>query len=48
MFKSSILAVALCTAAVTAAPAQVDLSTYADANDFLNVQKLTCAQLAGT
>jgi hypothetical protein len=48
MFKSSILAVALRTAAVTAAPAQVDLSTYADANGFLNVQKLTCAQLAGT
>jgi len=28
--------------------AQVDLSTYADANGFLNVQKLTCCQLAGT
>ena len=30
------------------AQAQVDLSTYADANGFLDVQKLTCAQLAGT
>ncbi|WP_375790127.1 hypothetical protein ACE10Z_10225 [Bradyrhizobium sp. Pha-3] len=27
---------------------EVDLSTYADANGFLNVQTLTCAQLAGT
>jgi hypothetical protein len=26
----------------------VDLSTYADANGFINVQTLTCAQLAGT
>src|SRR5271157_2651029 len=31
-----------------AAQAQVDLSTYADANGNLDVQKLTCAQLAGT
>jgi hypothetical protein len=30
------------------AQAQTDLSTYADANGFLDVQKLTCAQLAGT
>ncbi len=26
----------------------VDLSTYADANGFIDVQKLTCAQLANT
>jgi hypothetical protein len=31
-----------------AAQAQVDLTTYADANGNLDVQKLTCAQLAGT
>ena len=31
-----------------AAQAQVDLSTYADANGNLDVQKLTCKQLAGT
>ena len=31
-----------------AAEAQVDLSTYADANGNLDVQALTCAQLAGT
>ena len=32
----------------TAAQAQVDLSSYADADGNLDVQKLTCAQLAGT
>ena len=31
-----------------AAQAQVDLSTYADAKGNLDVQALTCAQLAGT
>ena len=31
-----------------AAQAQVELSTYADADGNLDVQKLTCAQLAGT
>jgi hypothetical protein len=30
------------------ARAQTSLSAYADANGFLDVQKLTCAQLAGT
>ena len=30
------------------ARAQVDLSSYADANGFLDVQALTCAQLANT
>jgi HdeA/HdeB family len=30
------------------AKAQVDLSTYADAQGFLDVQALTCAQLANT
>jgi hypothetical protein len=30
------------------AKAQTDLSAYADANGYLDVQKLTCAQLAGT
>ena len=33
---------------VGAAQAQVDLSTYADAEGNIDVQKLTCAQLAGT
>jgi hypothetical protein len=36
------------TIAGTAAKAQVDLSAYADAEGFLDVQTLTCAQLAGT
>jgi len=34
--------------ASSAAHAQVELKTYADANGNLDVQKLTCAQLAGT
>jgi hypothetical protein len=33
---------------VGAAQAQVDLTTYADAKGNLDVQALTCAQLAGT
>jgi len=35
---------------ISSAQAQnpVELSTYADANGFLNVQELTCAQLANT
>ena len=38
------------TAIVLAAPAfaQVELKTYADRNGYLDVQKLTCAQLANT
>ena len=32
----------------TAANAQVELKTYADKDGYLNVQKLTCAQLART
>ena len=32
----------------TQARAAVDLSTYADANGFIDVQALTCAQLANT
>ncbi|MGY0572606.1 HdeA/HdeB family chaperone [Bradyrhizobium sp. RDM12] len=48
MYRSLILATILYAAMVPTADAQVDLSTYADANGFINVQKLTCAQLAGT
>jgi predicted deacetylase len=33
---------------IGAARAQTDLTAYTDANGFLNVQTLTCAQLAGT
>ncbi len=35
-------------AAATAANAQVPLTAYVDANGFIDVQALTCAQLAGT
>src|SRR6478672_13006129 len=33
---------------VTAANAQVELKTYADKNGYIDVQALSCAQLAGT
>ncbi|SHM45865.1 HdeA/HdeB family chaperone [Bradyrhizobium lablabi] len=48
MYRSLIFATVLTTTMIPAARALVDLSTYADANGFLNVQALTCAQLAGT
>lgn len=48
MYKSPIVAAILFTAGISTTSAQVDLSTYADADGFINVQKLTCAQLAGT
>jgi hypothetical protein len=48
MYKSLILVAILCMTAIQTARAQVDLSSYADANGFINVQTLTCAQLAGT
>jgi hypothetical protein len=46
-----LISVAMGTAmmlAGSAAKAQVDLSAYADSEGFLDVQTLTCAQLAGT
>jgi hypothetical protein len=33
---------------ITNVSAQVELKTYADANGYIDVQALTCAQLAGT
>jgi hypothetical protein len=39
---------ALTLAGITSGRAQVPLSAYADANGFIDVQALTCAQLAGT
>jgi len=44
---ATILAAAL-TIANAPVKGQTDLSAYTDANGFLDVQKLTCAQLAGT
>jgi HdeA/HdeB family protein len=36
------------TLSFSSAAAQTELSKYADANGYIDVQKLTCAQLAGT
>jgi len=49
--RKTLISVAMSAAIMTAgsgAKAQVDLSAYADAEGFLDVQALTCAQLAGT
>jgi HdeA/HdeB family len=47
--RTSLIWTATCLSLVSAtARAQVDLSTYVDANGFINVQALTCAQLANT
>ncbi len=48
MRKILITAAMLGLTSMGAARAQTDLSAYADANGYLDVQKLTCAQLAGT
>jgi hypothetical protein len=45
---SAICLAACITLVNSTARAQVDLSTYADAEGFINVQALTCAQLANT
>ena len=47
MRRSLIVAAALLGAG-SAAQAQVELKNYADANGYIDVQKLTCAQLANT
>ena len=50
--RKILISVAMCAAIVVAssdrAKAQADLSSYADAEGFLDIQALTCAQLAGT
>lgn len=48
MRKAVMMAAIFGSTLVQSAQAQTDLSAYADANGFLDVQKLTCAQLAGT
>jgi HdeA/HdeB family len=49
MSKSAILGVATVVSLIGAAKADpVDLSAYVDANGFIDVQALTCAQLANT
>ena len=47
--RTLILATAVfVSCSISSANAQVELKTYADANGYIDVQKLTCAQLAGT
>src|SRR6266852_2592069 len=48
MRKTLIMTTAALAITGSAAQAQVDLSAYADAQGFLDVQALTCAQLANT
>lgn len=48
-YLKSVLASAVILAAASApSRAAVELSTYADAKGFINVQELTCAQLSNT
>ena len=46
--KTITLTAAIYLATFQISRAQTDLSAYTDANGYLDVQKLTCAQLAGT
>lgn len=48
MHKHVVSIVASLSLFSSVAQAQVDLNTYADANGFIDVQALTCAQLANT
>ena len=49
MTKQLLLATGLLTGCLhSGAVAQAELKTFADKDGFLNVQALTCAQLAGT
>ena len=46
--RRSFIVAAVLLAAIPVAEAQVELKNYADPNGYIDVQKLTCAQLAGT
>ncbi|MDE5460343.1 HdeA/HdeB family chaperone [Bradyrhizobium sp. CSS354] len=46
--KTIFVAIAVATLAASSARAQTPLSAYADSKGFVDVQALTCAQLAGT
>jgi len=48
MRRTIILAAATFAIGIGDAKAQTDLTAYTDANGYLNVQALTCAQLANT
>lgn len=43
-----LISAAVLFSGASVAHAQVELKNYADANGYIDVQKLTCAQLAGT
>ena len=46
--RHSLIIAAVLLGASSAAQAQVELKNYADAKGYIDVQQLTCAQLAGT
>ena len=46
--QRSLIVAAMLFAAAPIAQAQVELKNYANANGYIDVQKLTCSQLAGT
>ena len=48
MLKVIAIAIAILAAAGSRVQAQTDLTAYADANGYINVQALSCAALAGT
>jgi len=48
MRKALAIATIMLAAASTKVQAQTDLTAYADANGYIDVQALTCAALAGT
>ncbi|WP_406858448.1 HdeA/HdeB family chaperone [Alsobacter sp. KACC 23698] len=48
MTKLAFAVALLSVLSVSGASAQVELKSYADQNGYINVQTLTCAQLAGT
>jgi len=48
MWKAFAIAAIALSSASSHVQAQTDLTTYADANGYIDVQALTCAALAGT
>ncbi|MGX5733310.1 HdeA/HdeB family chaperone [Bosea thiooxidans] len=48
MIRKALVATILMSTLIQPASAQTPLSAYADAKGYIDVQKLTCAQLAGT
>jgi predicted deacetylase len=48
MWKALVIAAIALSSASSHVQAQTDLTAYADANGYIDVQALTCAALAGT